>query len=1134
MSAAICKITRVFNLKGASTMIRKSLSLAARLILIAALVSSLALTAAPARAANGRAVFIVNSLLDRVDAAPGNGACATATGTCTLRAAIQEANAAAGSDVIVLAAGNYLLTIPGAGEDNAATGDLDITDHLSLFGAGTGSTQINAGGLDRAIHIPGGSVVTFANVTIRNGLITAPGEAGGGIYNAGVLTLIFANVADNEASASGGGIFNAGSLTAVNNTLSGNEAASGGGLSNSGSASLANSAISENVTESGGGVYNAALLAVSNSTIFSNTASDEGGGVFNIGSAAVITLTSSTVVSNAAGMGGGLYNVDGKAVSLGSGFSDNIAEAVGGGGISNQGNGTLIATDSQIIGNQAISGWGGGLDNAGSASFSHGTLSGNYAESGGGLYNTGLMTVTNATVSANGAASFGGGIYQASGTLNVNNATLTANIADVDEDGSGDGGGIYREASTINLANTIVAGNIDPGGQAPDCRGIVMSQGYNLVQSLSGCTLAGDPTGNIIGEEALLGALQDNGGATLTHALLSGSPAVNAANPAAPGGGGGACEAADQRGISRPQGAQCDIGAFETLLVQFSTDSQNVGEAIGLVTVTVDLSSASFLTVTVPYSVSGTALGGGVDHTLADGSFVIPMGNLSHSLTFSVTNDTLDEADEFVTATLGIPSNAVLDAFDVQTITILDDDPMPVVQFITITQSIIEAAGDVTVTVVMSATSSFTVTVPYTVSATATGGGVDFNLVNGTFTIPPGDASRSLAFPVTNDTLDEADEMITLTLGAPANAILGAFSEHTITILDDDQPPTVQFILPDQTVGEADGGGTVLVYLSAASSFTVTVPYNVCGTATGGGVDHGLVSGIFTISPGYISSSLTFTVTNDTLDEADETVILTMGAPVNAVLGPVSVHTITILDNDSPPTVQFVTDAQSVSEGTGVVVVTVYLSTASGRQVTVPYSVGGSAAGGGVDHNLADGSFTIQPGAVSGVITFTVTPDELHENTETISITLGAPVNAALGANSQQIITIFDDDPLPVVKFADASVSVNENESVATITVTLNAASMITVTVGYVSGDGTAVMGSDYLTATGTLTFTPGITTQTFTVTILNDELDEPDETVNLALVDPVNVVIGLPGWAVLTIIDDDSTYYLYLPIVIR
>ena len=119
--------------------------------------------------------FTVNSTDDAVDEDFGDGSCATAGGECTLRAAIQQANALAGADTIKLKAGLYTLTLAGSSENDGATGDLDITEDLTLIGAGAKKTFINDGQLDRVFHIIGGISVTITDMTIQNGLATDDG-----------------------------------------------------------------------------------------------------------------------------------------------------------------------------------------------------------------------------------------------------------------------------------------------------------------------------------------------------------------------------------------------------------------------------------------------------------------------------------------------------------------------------------------------------------------------------------------------------------------------------------------------------------------------------------------------------------------------------------------------------------------------------------------------------------------------------------------------------------------------------------------------------------------------------------------------------------------------------------------------
>ncbi len=239
-----------------------------------------------------------------------------------------------------------------------------------------------------------------------------------------------------------------------------------------------------------------------------------------------------------------------------------IDEDNSGGGLINDGTATLIGV--AVSGNEA--GSGGGLANKPGASLTliNSTVSGNivtnpnFAGGGGITVELGAtLTLVNTTVSGNRAAApsasaseFAGGIRADSlSHVTLINSTVTANVAE-----RGQGGGIYAVPSAdVVLSNSIVAGNTGLG--APDCFGTITSQGNNLIGTTSGCTYSPGP-GDLVGVDPKLGPLADNGGLTRTHALLSGSPAID--HVVAP------CRSAlDQRGVFRPQGDGCDIGAIE-------------------------------------------------------------------------------------------------------------------------------------------------------------------------------------------------------------------------------------------------------------------------------------------------------------------------------------------------------------------------------------------------------------------------------------------------------------------------------------------------------------------------------------------------------------------------------------------
>ncbi|MGB7877061.1 MAG: CSLREA domain-containing protein, partial [Anaerolineales bacterium] len=205
--------------------------------------------------------FTVNSTTDAVDDNPGDGVCETATpGVCTLRAAIQEANALSGADMIALPAGTYTLSIAGTGEDAAATGDLDITGSLEIVGAEAETTIIDADDLDRVFQIFPHDSLTAQGLTIRNG----NGDMGSGVYVApgGTFILNEGVIADNIAS-SGGGVFSSGNTTIRGSLVVNN------------SSSL----------DDGGGLFasSTGIMILENSTVANNSAANYGGGLVTTG-----------------------------------------------------------------------------------------------------------------------------------------------------------------------------------------------------------------------------------------------------------------------------------------------------------------------------------------------------------------------------------------------------------------------------------------------------------------------------------------------------------------------------------------------------------------------------------------------------------------------------------------------------------------------------------------------------------------------------------------------------------------------------------------------------------------------------------------------------------------------------------
>jgi len=514
------------------------------------------------------ATFVVTKTADTNDG--------TCNADCSLREAVVAANGSPGSDVITLPAGTYTLTIAGANEDAAATGDLDMTESVTINGAGAATTIIDGGAIDRVFDVLAGTSA-INDVTIRNGL--APGVlAGGGILVnfGGTLTLTSVTLTDNHtAGGAGGGILNNGTTTITNCTVSGNGSGGGvggGGINNQNTMTISGATITGNTTGpsggNGAGVNNSADMTLTNSTITGNNAGGggNGGGLFN---SSTISVDTTTITGNAAGPaggnGGGVYNSSTATITNGTIATNTTAGGGNGGGAFNSD--TLSLTLTPVTGNTASGDGGGIYDNGLLLTLINVTVGNNAAGAagnGGGLFTSGIgIAVSGTTFSGNSSGGNGGAIYNngLGGTLtnvtvsgNTSPTAVVHNFGDtlnfVDSTiASNTGGGIETldgTGATTTLTNTIVANN------GTNCTGLTTNSGTNLQFPGSTCG-AGIPTA-----DPLLQALANNGGSTMTMALTAGSPAIDAGTTGCP-----PTPATDQRGVARPQGAGCDVGAFE-------------------------------------------------------------------------------------------------------------------------------------------------------------------------------------------------------------------------------------------------------------------------------------------------------------------------------------------------------------------------------------------------------------------------------------------------------------------------------------------------------------------------------------------------------------------------------------------
>ncbi|HEY2988122.1 MAG TPA: right-handed parallel beta-helix repeat-containing protein [Candidatus Binatia bacterium] len=467
-----------------------------------------------------------------------------ADGKCSLVEAIINANndalthpdcaAGSGADTIALPAASVHTILTDYDSTYGATRLPAITSQITIQGNGGKITRKKSKLLSRLIAVASSGDLTLDNVSVSGGAQ----YFGGAIVNFGMLTITDSTLSGNTA-VRGGAIYNYtdGAVTISNSVITGNKAAYGGAgiFTYRGAVTVESSALTKNVAPYGGGVYSYnGTVSIENSTISSNTGYRGGGIRYHGGE---FTIERSLVANNKA--------------------------AASGGGISGEDNGTLTISNSVISGNSTPS-FGAGISLASAyVTIENSTISGNKAGyAGGGIANFGaFLIIENSTISGNSAKRIGGGLWN-QGPAALSQTTISSNSV------KNIGGGIYNSFNQLTLNRSLVSGN--KAGVGPEINNrssnsaTVVADNFNLfgVNGNSGVTGFAPGVSDIVPPAGvlisnILAPLANNGGPTQTHALVAGSPAIDASPADAD------CPSTDQRGTLRPQGPLCDIGAFE-------------------------------------------------------------------------------------------------------------------------------------------------------------------------------------------------------------------------------------------------------------------------------------------------------------------------------------------------------------------------------------------------------------------------------------------------------------------------------------------------------------------------------------------------------------------------------------------
>jgi len=354
--------------------------------------------------------------------------------------------------------------------------------------------------------------------------------------------------------------------------------------------------------------------------------------------------------------------------------------------------------------------------------------------------------------------------------------------------------------------------------------------------------------------------------------------------------------------------------------------------------------------------------------------------------------------------------------------------------------------------------------------------------------------------------------------------VLGAQRTHTVSILDDDPPPSVS--IQDAALDEGNAGKRSAVFsvsLSAPSGQVVLVSFATANGTAEAPADYTAVSGILTFPPGTQTLTIAVPVVGDNVAELDEAFVVDLANAANAVLGDEQGEA-TIVNDDAPGTFELSAASYSVSEGAARATITVKRSGGKASGVSVDYVVSSGTAAAGTDYTPVSGTLSFGFGVVSLRFSVPVANDAAIEPDETVLLALRHPTQGAgLGPQSTALLTIVDNDLPGVFRLSAASVSAPETAASRVFTVKRVGGTGGPVTLPYATSNGSATAGSDYVAAAGVLTFLTGQLSQSFTVDLLDDADDEASETFTVALANPSAGALGVPSAAVVTLADNDA-----------
>ncbi len=583
--------------------------------------------------------------------------------------------------------------------------------------------------------------------------------------------------------------------------------------------------------------------------------------------------------------------------------------------------------------------------------------------------------------------------------------------------------------------------------------------------------------------------------------------------------------------LSNPTGATVPV--FPTAAV--GIDSEDAVPTASMADVTVDEGAGTMTLIlrlnhpshediaysTVDTRVTGTATEGeDYDDFLlgppeGTARITVPGGSLSQTFDITLVDDGVDEADEtIVILWQKVTGDDVSPTTFTFTGTIVPV-PLPALSFASNAVTVDEDAGSATHTVELTPASTGTVTVDYATRDHGAKAGEDYTATSGTLTFTAGQTSKTITVPITDDDVYEAPgltgEIFFINISNPTGATLPDPPFAGVIIDSEEAVPTAS--MADVTVDEGAGTMTLILRLSHPSQKDIayfTREDDVTGTATEGEdyddflQETGRIASI-TVPAFNLSQTFDITLVDDGVDEADETIIIVWQKSTTDMVTPITFTFTGTIVPEPLPALSFDSNEVTVDEDAGSATLTVELAPAGTGTVTVDYATRDSFAKAGEDYTATSGTLTFAAGQTSKTFTVPITDDDIYENSlEAFFVDLSNPTGATLPDPPLAAVRIDSEEAVPTASLAD--VTVDEGAGTMTLTLRLNHPSDAEIAYFTIYDEdiatGTATEGEDYddfllgSARTARITVPAGDLSQTFDITLVDDGVDEPDETI--------------------------------------